>query len=57
MRYLKTILTIISILLLLNIVKEYIPISVQADSIMRVDIVKVNGFSFKGRCLPVFDWQ
>jgi len=53
MRYLKTILTIISILLLLNIVKEYIPIPVQADSIMRVDIVRVNGFFFTGRDLPV----
>lgn len=57
MRYLKTILTIISILLLLNIVKEYIPIPVQADSIMRIDIVKVNGFSFKGRDLPVIVWK
>jgi len=53
MRYLKIILTVIAILLTLNIAKEYIPESLQADSIMRVDIVRVNGRFIYGDSVPV----
>jgi hypothetical protein len=52
-KYLKTILTIIAVLLALNIAKEYLPRPARAGGRQSVSIDAVNGTTFLGWAVPV----
>ena len=53
MRYLKIVLSIIAVLLTLHLIKEYIPVPLQAGSVVQVEVVKINGRPIFGGSVPV----
>ncbi len=53
MKYLKVILTIIAFLLMLNLVKQYLPHPAQASSRQNVNIEAVGGRMIYGYSVPV----
>ncbi len=51
--YLKIVLTVIALLLAIRCTVDFLPSVAQAGDIMKVDIVKVNGWTFFDGALPV----